>query len=667
MLKSGIMVFAVMMMSTAVFAQKYDTTWTSLKNYTVPEWYQDAKLGIYHHWGLYSVPGYGTEWYGRRMYDKNGDGPGVSFYSYHVSKYGSPSTFGNKDFVPMLKAENFNADDYIDIVIKAGAKYFAHMTSHHEAFLMYGTNITRWNCVNMGPKKDIGRMLMTAARKRGLKFGVSNHLAENCWFYQLNFHNNFDAVDTSLRDLYNDRNTSIDIYNTAPSDWWLKRWLALSEEMIDVFQPDYVYYDNGWAMHAKFEPYRRILGAYQYNKGIEWGRGTFRAPGEVLIYKSGGHNTNQFITGGAVHDIEGGAPDDIQTMTFQTDLPIGENSWGYLTNETYKTSAYLIDYLLDVVSKNGNLMLDIPPKPDGTLPDQVKTILSDLGGWLRINGEGVYATRVANVFGAGRLRFTRNKANTVIYVFDYDWPGNGAQLSVSNYGSSNLDKTKISKITLLGGGSVTWSQNASALTLTMPATKPTACTLAYGFKIYLDAQTTTLSAPTNLEAIGATNAIVLTWVDNSTKETGYTIERKSGSNGVYAKIATVGADVTTYSDTMSAATAYIYRVRAYNASGNSDYSNEAVAVGLDSSTVSVSAIPVENRKLSNSIRSITTMSGNKTIRFLSGCDAPVTFILYSLEGRILAHMTMNARRGMNSLTLDKLRAEAPSLCILEIR
>ena len=200
MQKYGLILLAtVMMLSTTVFAQpKYDTTWNSLQNYTAPEWYQDAKFGIYHHWGLYSVPGHGNEWYGRRMYDKNNDGPGGSFYSWHVSTYGDPAKFGHKDFVPLFKAENFNADDYMDIVVKAGAKYFAHMTSHHEAFLMYGTDITRWNCVNMGPKKDVGRMLMAAARKRGLKFGVSNHLAENCWFYQLNYHNNFDAVDTSL-------------------------------------------------------------------------------------------------------------------------------------------------------------------------------------------------------------------------------------------------------------------------------------------------------------------------------------------------------------------------------------------------------------------------------------------------------------------------------------
>ena len=670
MKKNGLMTLALLVMSstTVTAQQKYDTTWNSLQNYTVPDWYQDAKFGIYHHWGLYSVPAYGTEWYGRRMYDKNTDGPGVSFYSHHVSAYGDPAKFGNKDFVPMFKAENFNADDYMDIVIKAGAKYFAHMTSHHEGFLMYGTDITRWNCVNMGPKKDVGRMLMAAARKRGIKFGISNHLAENCWFYQLNYHNNFDAVDTSLRDLYNDRNSSIDIYNTSPSDWWLKRWYALSTEMIDVFQPDYVYYDNGWGMHARFEPYRRRLGAYQYNKGIEWGRGILGAPGEVLIYKSGGHNTNQFVTGGAVHDLEDGAPADIQAMTFQTDLPIGQNSCGYLTGETYKTTAYLITYLIDVVSKNGNLMLDIPPKPDGTLPDTVKARLSEIGNWLRLNGEGIYATRTANIFGSGALRFTKNKTGAVIYIFDTAWPGNGSQLSVANYGPSNLDKTKIAKITLLGGGTLAWSQNATALTLTMPAAKPAACNFAYAFKIYLDAQSTIPVAPSNLEATGTSNAIVLTWVDNSSKETGYRIERKTGTAGAFTEIATVGADAATYGDTMSSPSAYTYRVRAYNTAGNSAYSNEATPAGLISPTaVSVPEILAENRDFPNTLRSITIVPGDNTVRFISARDAPATFILYTPDGRAIARTIMDAKRGLNILAWDKLKSRSPSVYFLEMR
>ncbi|MGB7567926.1 MAG: alpha-L-fucosidase [Chitinivibrionales bacterium] len=665
----------VITISTAVFAQQqYDTTWNSLQNYTVPQWYQDAKFGIYHHWGIYSVPGYGTEWYGRRMYDEYNVGPGPSFYAWHVAHYGSPGKFGHKDFIPMFHAENFNADAYIDAIIKSGAKYFAHMTSHHEAFIMYGTNLTPWNCVNMGPQKDLGRMLMTAAAKRGLKFGISNHLAENDWFYQFNYHNKFDAVidssDTTLKYLYNVYSPDTDLYNTAPTSWWLKRWYALSKEMIDVFQPYYVYYDNGWGMYSTFEPYRRYLGAYQYNKSIAWGRGAYGAPGAVLIYKGGGGNSNQFVTGGAVYDFEDGAPTGIQSMTFQTDMKIGDTSWGYLPSEKYKTTKYILDYLIDVVSKNGNLMLDIPPRPDGTLPDTVSARLSEIGGWLLLNGEGIYATRTANIFGSGSLRFTRNQANNVYYVFDTVWPGNGAQLAVTNYNSSNLDKTKIAKITLLGGGPVAWSQNATALTLTMPATQPAACKFAYGFKIYLDAQSTIPVAPSNLEATAASNAVILTWVDNSSKATGCKIERTNGVGDTnFTQIASIaGSDVATYSDTMSSPAAYTYRVRAYNASGNSAYSNEATPGGLLTPTaVTVPPILAEGRDFPNTLRSITTVSGDNTVRFISAHDASATFVLYSLDGRVQGRITMNAKRGPNILAWDKLRSGSPSVYLLEMR
>ncbi len=686
MLKYRLMIsVTIIVLATTLFAQQtpvitspYDTTWASLQNYTVPEWYQDAKFGIYHHWGLMSVPAYGNEWYGRRMYDKYNLGPGGSFYLWHCATYGSPDTFGHKNFAPMFHAENFNADAYIDQIIKSGAKYFAHMTSHHEAFLMYGTNLTPWNCVNKGPQKDVGRMLMTAARKRGIHFGISNHLAENDWFYQLNFRNKFDAVkdsaDTTTKYLYNVHAADdSDIYNTAPTVWWLQRWYALSREMIDVFQPDYVYYDNGWGMYSTFEPYRRYLGAYEYNRGIQWGRGTYGAPGEVLIYKGGGGNSNQFVTGGAVFDYEGGVPSAMQSMTFQTDLKIGDSSWAYLTNEIYKSTNYLIHYLINVVSKNGNLMLDIPPKPDGTLPDTVTTMLNEIGAWLQTNGEAIYATRTANIFGSGSLWFTRNKANNVYYVFDTAWPGNGAKLAIGNYNSANLNKALIAKITLLGGGgdSLAWSQSTTALTVTLPAAKPAACKYAYALKLYLDAQTTMPVAPSYLQAAVSyptANAVNLTWVDNSSKATGYHVERSSNDTA-FTRIATVaGANAASYNDSMSAPAAYFYRVQAYNAAGNSAYSDTAFPGGLPSPTaVSMPGILTNGRDFPNALCPITTVSGDNAIRFMSAHDAPATFILYSLNGRVIDRKTVNARRGPNTLAWDRLGSGSSAVYFLEMR
>jgi alpha-L-fucosidase len=574
-------IFLFAFSNSVVFAQQYDTTgWTTLKNYQTPEWYRDAKFGIYAHWGVYSVPAYGNEWYGYGMYDKLSQGPSYApkLYSYHVATYGDPGTFGYKDFIPMFKAENFNADTLITYVGNAGAKIYAHMTSHHESFLMYGSSISRWNCVNMGPKKDVGLQVQAAVKKKGLRFGISNHLAENDWFFQFNWHNNFDAVkDTSLRDFYNDSNVSVDLNNTAPSNRWCNRWTAISEEMIDFFQPDYIYYDRGWSMHPKWLPYRKTLAVYQYNKAIAWGRGVYGAPGVVLLYKDTG-----IVAGGAVLDHEGSVPSDIQALPFQTDVSVA-GQWGYVTNDIYKTTSTIVNLLADVVSKNGNLMLSINPKADGTLPDSTKRRLTEIGGWMAINGEAIYATRPFSTYGVdgtNQIRFTRNKDSTMLYVFSQNWPGNGTTLSLTSLRSGNLSGAKISKIILLGGSgaALTWSQDAAALSITMPATKPAACNYCYVFKVYLDNGLTLPAAPSNLTAAFLTtgSGIALKWVNNSTTATGFSIERKTGSSGAWAQIATAANTVASYTDlAINSGVVYSYRACAYNANGNSGYSNEA--------------------------------------------------------------------------------------------
>jgi len=461
-----------------------------LKNYQTPEWFRDAKFGIYPHWGVYSVPEFGNEWYGYAMYDKSGQTPYYvpkTMYAHHVATYGDPGTFGYKDLIPLFRAENFNADTMMSYIADAGAKYFAHLTSHHDAFLMYGSQLSRWNCVKMGPKKDVGLLLQAAAKKKGLRFGISNHLAENCWFFQYNWHNNFDAArDTTLSDLYNDYNTSLNLANTEPSDKWCKRWVAISEEMIDYFKPDYVYYDRGWSMHPKWTPYRKTLAAYQYNKAIEWGRGVYGAPGVALLYKDEG-----LVSGGAILDHENGIPSDLQSMPFQCDQSISRNSWGYIANDKYWSTSYLVNRLVDIVSKNGNMMLSINPKADGTLPDSTIDRLTEIGKWLKINGEAIYATRPAETFGingANRIRFTRNKENSVLYIFSEKWPGNDSILTITSYRSAKLNQAKISKITLLGNdiASLKWNQNATALSITLPSKKPSACNYCYVFKVYLD-------------------------------------------------------------------------------------------------------------------------------------------------------------------------------------
>jgi alpha-L-fucosidase len=637
--------------TVSVSAQQYDTAgWTTLKNYQTPEWYRDAKFGIYAHWGVFSVPAHYYEWYGYAMYKTGTEGSASwvsSMNSYHVSTYGNPSTFGYKDFVPQFKAENFNADTLISYVANAGARYYAHMTSHHESFIMYGTAISRWNCVNMGPKKDVGLQVLNAVKKKGLRVGISNHLAENCWFFGLNHYNKFDAVDTSLRDIYNDYPSSLDIFNTAPSDRWCNRWMALSKEMIDFFRPDYVYYDRGWSMHPKWTPYRKMLAVYQYNQAIAWGRGVYGAPGVALLYKDTG-----LAVGSAILDEEFSVPASIQALPFQCELSVDSLSWGYITNGGYRTPSYIINYMVNTVSKNGNFSLSIDPKADGTLPDSTKKILTQIGSWMNINSEAIYATRPADTFGVdgtNQIRFTRSKDSTVIYVLSQNWPGNNTVLSLTSFRSAMLNSAKISKITMLGNGSsaLVWSQNAAALSITTPSAKPPVCNYCYVFKMYLDKAFTLPAAPSNLTDAYMSTGINLKWVNNSSKATLVKIEREANSSGTFTQIATVADSITTYTDlTTSSGVTYTYRVRAYNTSGNSGYSNEAAPQNEQPTAVHEQLLSGRTTQLQG--ESITTAIGR--IHFTQEYAGKTKSVaVYSLSGRLLGMKTFNK----NNIDLQK--------------
>ena len=581
---SFITIFISLIPAASLLAQQYDTTkWNTLKNYQTPEWFRDAKFGIYLHWGVYSVPAFGNEWYGYEMYDKLEQSPSYALktvYPHHLATYGDPAVFGYKDLIPLFKAENFNADTLMSYVANSGAKYFAHLTSHHDAFLMYHSRFSKWNCVNMGPKKDVGLLFQAAAKKRGLHFGISNHLAENNWFFQFNWHNNFDAnKDPELVDLYNDSTNSVDLTNTEPSDRWVRRWLEISEEMIDYFKPDYVYYDRGWSMHPKWTPYRKILAAYQYNKAIEWGKGVYGAPGVALLYKDSG-----LLTGSAILDHENGIPSSIQVLPFQSDESISNNGWCYVAGNTYKSAAYLVNRLVDIVSKNGNMMLSIDPKADGTLPDTTRKRLIELGNWMQVNGEAIYATRPAETFGmegANQIRFTRNKDSNVIYIFSSGWPGDNAVLNLTPYNSERLSITKISKITLLGAEDhpLKWSQNEIALSITMPSEIPVKTSpYCYVFKMYLDKAMSLPCRPSNLTAVSSAKGIALSWVNNSSQAKSFIIERKNKDKGNFKQLAVIGHGVTSFVDTgASTKEIYIYRIRSYNTKGNSGYSEEVIA------------------------------------------------------------------------------------------
>lgn len=358
----------------------FKPTWDSLENYEVPQWYMDAKFGIFIHWGVYSVPAFGNEWYPRNMYRQ-----GSREFEHHIKTYGSQKDFGYKDFIPMFTAERFDPDKWGDLFLKSGAKFVVPVAEHHDGFAMYDCKYTRWNAVNMGPKRDIIGELANAVRKRYLVFGISYHRAEHWWFFHEGMKFDSDVRDPRYIDFYGPAQPE----TTQPNEEFLEDWINRLYELVDKYHPQIVWFD-WWIEQPAFEPYLKRFAAYYYNRGVQWNKGV------AINYKN-----RAFPRKAAVFDVERGLLEDIDPYFWQTDTSISKNSWGYIKDHDYKTTEWIICDLVDIVSKNGALLLNIGPKPDGTIPEQEERILLEIGDWLLVNGEAIYGTRPWKVYGEG--------------------------------------------------------------------------------------------------------------------------------------------------------------------------------------------------------------------------------------------------------------------------
>lgn len=380
---------------------KYKDNWQSLSNHKTPEWYYRDKFGIFIHWGIYSVPAFGSEWYSRAMYDKS-----CREFEYHRKTFGDQKNFGYKDFIPMFKAEKFNAGEWVDLFQKSGAKFVMPVCEHHDGFAMYDTVFNRWNAKKMGPCRDVIDEIKNACDKAGLTFCASTHRAEHYFFMNMGRTFDSDVNDDAYRDFYGPayycpeldskalNATTADTFSVAPSEEWLEDWLVRTCELIDKYQPKILYFD-WWIHNYAFKPYLKKLCAYYYNRAEEWGS-------EVTInYK---HEAFPFSV--ATFDVERGALTDISPVPWQTDTAIGKSSWGYIKDNDFKSSRQIICDLVDIVSKNGMMLLNVGPKPDGTITNEETEVLLDIGRWLEINGEGIYNTRPWKKFGEGK---TNNK------------------------------------------------------------------------------------------------------------------------------------------------------------------------------------------------------------------------------------------------------------------
>ena len=456
----------------------YKADWKSLSNHKTPSWYYRDKLGIFIHWGIYSVPAYGSEWYSRSMYDKN-----VREFEYHRKTYGEQKDFGYKDFIPMFKAEKFDAEKWAELFKNAGAKFVMPVAEHHDGFAMYDTEFNRWNAANMGPCRNVVGEIKEACEKEGLTFCASTHRAEHYFFMNGGRTFDSDVNDETYRDFYgpavynenfNPKITHItteDTHSEGASEEWLFDWTVRTCELIDRYRPKILYFD-WWIHNHTFKPYLKKIAAYYYNRALEWGE-------EVTI----NYKHQAFPRSVGTFDVERGALTGISPIPWQTDTAIGKCSWGYRKDNEYKSSRQIICDLVDIVSKNGMLLLNIGPKADGTITDEETKVLLDMGKWLSVNGDGIYGTTFYSVFGEGEVnneagffkdgdekqftekdfRFTFKDCS----VYAFQMRPKGKEIRIKTFRRLKEHDLLIENIELLGGEIEKFERTEEALVVTL--------------------------------------------------------------------------------------------------------------------------------------------------------------------------------------------------------
>ncbi len=465
-------------------AGPFQSNWKSLAGYQTPAWYQDAKFGIFIHWGAYAVPAFGSEWYPREMYTP---GAPKKVFEHHVATYGPQDKFGYKDFIPRFKAEKFDPVAWAQLFKDAGARYVIPVAEHHDGFPMYASDYTEWNAARMGPQRDVIGELAQAIRAQGLHFGVSSHRAENWWFYGGGRKFPSDVQDHRYRALYGparDREES-ESGKTPPDQAFMDDWLLRTAEIVDKYRPEVIWFD-WWIAQPAFSQHLQTFSAYYYNRGSTW-------PNMVAINYKKLFGAESFPDTAGVLDIERGGLADIRSHFWQTDTSVSKTSWGYVTNQDYKTVNSLVDDLVDIVSKNGCLLLNIGPRADGTIPEPEQAMLREIGAWLKQNGEAIYGTRPWTVFGEGAtqvadgsttndaehrrkdftaedIRFTTR--GNIVYATILAWPGDGAKITIRSFTPAALPGG-IEAVTLLGHPTpLVWTQDATGLHVRLPASAP---------------------------------------------------------------------------------------------------------------------------------------------------------------------------------------------------
>lgn len=462
---------------------QFEETWESLSTINRdPEWFKDAKFGIYFHWGVYSVPAFDNEWYPRWMYAPGRESWGGKVFDYHEKTFGPLSEFNYHDFIPMFTAEHFDAKEWADLFEKSGARFAGLVAQHHDGFAMWGSEINPWNARDMGPKKDILGELFAEFKKRDMMTIATFHherllqryandtaqWAQNTpdpgWDSHYPYHPDYvtSTTDPKLRLLY----------GNIPEAEFYDYWLNQINEVVDKYGPDIIWHDS-W-LDIIPENYRQKMVAHHFNTAVS------RNQHPIVTHKQEDLPANV-----GVLDIEQGGKTDLSDDYWLTDITISYGSWCYTNGQTYKPASLVIKNMIDVWSKKGVVLLNISPKADGIIPDEQRNVLLAIGDWMKKHEEAVYQTRAYKVFGYGEaefveghfggqsatmaynqkdIRFMTSGDGDILYVYSLGLPDPETALEIRHVDASN-----VRRVSVVGSGAeLTWSASGDALVLTTP-------------------------------------------------------------------------------------------------------------------------------------------------------------------------------------------------------
>ncbi|SNT41530.1 alpha-L-fucosidase [Granulicella rosea] len=471
-------------------AGPFQPTWESIRdNHRTPSWLNPAKFGIFIHWGLYSIPAHINEWYIKHMY--------TSDVEWHTKHYGPPDKFGYKDFIPLFTVPKYRPEEWAALFKQAGAGYVVPVAEHHDGFAMYDSELTPWCAGKMGPKRDLLGELAKAVRGQGLTFGLSSHRMEHHDFAYPRPGLPNDQTDPRYAGFYGPPIPG-DMNDGGASKAFQEDWLARVQELIDKYQPEMIYFDNGVNPRA-YDDVKLRAAAYYFNRAAEWKKEVTFATKD-LAYLAG-----------SVQDFEKAnrMPRWIYPPAWQVDDTLG-STWGYTEGMTYRSAESILWELIEIASMGGNLMLNISPMGDGSIPDAQQKILIAMGEWLRTHGAGIYGSRPWERYGEGAdvpwecppdwkggstanqtdsikgrprvklteadFRFTTNKGS--MFVYGYKYPQGEAAIRSLQAGAARVER-----VTLLGAGSapLKFRQTPAALIVELPSRLPS--NMPYGLKI----------------------------------------------------------------------------------------------------------------------------------------------------------------------------------------